>query len=307
MQAVAEEIHKQARRRFLRRKVDIRGLDETWEIDLVDVSKYSKVNKGYKFLLTIIDIFSKYGWIVALKNKTGVEVAKAMESVLKQGRAPNKIHCDRGREFYNNNFESLMKKYKIHLYSTYSNIKASICERFNRTIKEKMWKKFSLRGDYKWYDILDELVETYNSTKHRTIQMEPSNVTKENSEILRKRYDANFQMLNKKPQKIKFKIGDKVRISKYKHIFEKGYSPNWTTEIFTVSRVKNTFPVTYELKDYQNNPIKGCFYKEELQKTKHPDIYLIEKILKRRGDRILVKWLGFSNEHNSWIHKDNQK
>lgn len=102
-------------------------------------------------------------------------------------------------------------------------------------------------------------------------------------------------------RKIKFKIGDKVRISKYKHIFEKGYTPNWTTEIFTVSHVKLTNPTTYKLVDYQDHPIEGGFYQEELNKVKYPDTYLVEKVLKRRGDKLFVKWLGFDNSHNSWI------
>ena len=101
MEAVVEELHKPARCNFLRRKVDIRDLDETWQIDLVDVSKYAKINKGFKFLLTIIDIFLKYAWIVPLKNKKGVEVTKAMKFVLEKGRIPKKIHCsDNGKNFF---------------------------------------------------------------------------------------------------------------------------------------------------------------------------------------------------------------
>ena len=119
-----------------------------------------------------------------------------------------------------------------------------------------------------------------------------------NSAKLRKLYKANFKMTHKKTKK-KFKIGHKVRISKNKYIFEKGYTPNWTTEIFTICHVKNTFPVMYELIDHQDNPIKDSFYKEELLKAKNPDMYFIKKVLKRRGDRIFVKWLGFDSTLNS--------
>ena len=98
-------------------------------------------------------------------------------------------------------------------------------------------------------------------------------------------------------------MGDYMRISKYKHVFEKGYTPNWTTEIFKVKEVKNTYPTTYILEDYQGNPIKGGFYDEELSKTQFPNTYLVEKIIKTKGDRVYVKWLGFSNQHNSWINK----
>jgi hypothetical protein len=101
----------------------------------------------------------------------------------------------------------------------------------------------------------------------------------------------------------KFKIGEKVRISKHKYLFEKGYTPNWTTEIFVIKNIKNTNPVTYILKDYQNETIQGCFYEYELLKTKQPNIYLIQKILKQKGNKVYVKWLGFSDKHNTWIDK----
>lgn len=103
-------------------------------------------------------------------------------------------------------------------------------------------------------------------------------------------------------QRPKFKVGDNVRISKYKHVFEKGYTPNWTTEIFKVKVVRNTNPNTYILQDYQGHDIEGGFYDYELMKTKYPDTYLIEKVIKKRGDMLYVKWLGFSSEHNSWIN-----
>ncbi|XP_014296616.1 uncharacterized protein LOC106693442 [Microplitis demolitor] len=104
-------------------------------------------------------------------------------------------------------------------------------------------------------------------------------------------------------RKHKFKVGDKVRISKYKHVFEKGYAPNWSTEIFTIETVQNTNSTTYKLVDYQDKPIEGGFYVEELNKVKHPDVYLIEKIIKKRENKLYVKWLGFDSSHNTWIEK----
>ena len=105
------------------------------------------------------------------------------------------------------------------------------------------------------------------------------------------------------PKRPKFKIGDKVRVSKFKNIFEKGYTPNWTTEIFTVDHVISTNPITYKLKDYRDQSIASGFYEQELLKVKYPDIYLVEKVLKKRGNTIYVKWLGFDSSHNSWIAK----
>lgn len=301
-EALVEELHRSARRNYARRHVDIRGLDETWQADLVDMTAYASENNNHKYLLTVIDNFSKYAWVVPIKNKSGKDTTAAMKSVLIQGRVPSKLHVDNGKEFYNSSFQSLMQKYNIHMYSTYSNLKASICERFNRTLKNKMWKQFSLRGSYKWIDIIEKLVLSYNNTIHRTIAMKPKDVSRENAESLKRRV-YNNPVNNDTIIKRKFKVGDKVRISKYKNIFEKGYTPNWTTEIFTITKVAATNPVTYKLKDYKNEPIAGGFYEQELLAVKYPDIYLIEKVLKKRSDKLYVKWLGFDDSHNSWIKK----
>ena len=296
---VVEELHKPARRNYQRRKCDIRGLDETWQADLVEMIPYARENKGHKYMLTVIDIFSKFAWAVPIKSKTGNDVTAAMESVLKQGRVPKNLHTDQGREFYNKNFQDLMKKYKINLYSTYSTLKASICERFNRTLKNKMWVQFSVQDSYKWLDILPELVTAYNNRKHRTIGMKPKDVNTANEKAVLEKFTPHE--LRKK--KAKFNVGDKIRVSKVKQLFEKGYTANWSTEIFTISRVSATNPVTYHLKDYRDEPIAGSFYEQELLKAKHPDVFLVEKVLKRKGNQVFVKWLGFDNMHNSWIEK----
>ena len=102
----------------------------------------------------------------------------------------------------------------------------------------------------------------------------------------------------------KFRLGDSVRVSKYKTIFEKGYTPNWSTEVFKIVKVQQTNPVTYLLEDWRGNPIEGGFYEYELLKAAVPGVYLVEKILRRKDDKVFVKWLGFDKEHNSWINKD---
>ena len=162
-----------------------------------------------------------------------------------------------------------------------------------------MWLEFSKQGSYKWLEILPKLVDNYNRRKHRTIGVEPINVTQANEEEVVKR----FLYKNLPIKKPKFKVIDKVRISKIKQIFEKGYTPNWYTEIFKITRVARTNPVTYHLKDYYNQPISGGFYESEIQKTFYPEIYLVEKVLKKKGERAYVKWLGLGSEHNSWIDK----
>ena len=159
-QRVVEELHKPVRHHYPRRRFEVRGLDETWQADLIDMQAYSRDNRGSTFLLTCIDVFSKFAWALPVKNKTGEAITAAMKSILvKSGRKPKHLVVDQGSEFYNKKFKLLMEKYKIHLYSTYSILKASIVERFNRTLKTWMWKQFSLRGNYKWIDILPELMK----------------------------------------------------------------------------------------------------------------------------------------------------
>lgn len=298
---IVEELHKSARRNFKRRRFIVKGINETLQADLVEMIPYAKVNKNNKYILTVIDVFSKYAWAIPIKKKSGQEVTQALSKILQQLSSPPKnIHTDDGREFFNKDFKQLMEKNKINHYSTYSGMKAMICERWNRTLKNKMWKQFSLQGNYKWLNILQPLVTKYNDTIHRTIKMKPNEVNKRNElEILQTVYNRI-----KTFKTGKFNIGDYVRISKNRHIFAKGYTSNWTTEIFKIRKVQITNPVTYLLEDYQKNAIKGAFYEKELQKAKFPDIYLVEKVLRRKGNQAYVKWLGFDDSHNSWILKN---
>ena len=297
---IVDELHKPSRKFFPRRKVVQIGINDTLQIDLVEMLPYESENNGYKYLLTVIDIFSKKAYARPLKSKTGVEVMAAMRSVLNEiGTSPKNIHSDQGKEFFNNTFIKLMKDNKINFYNTYSHLKASIVERFNRTLKEKMWKRFSLQGNYKWINILPDLIKEYNNTVHRTIKMKPNDVRKKHEEVL---LGSVYKNIITTPIE-KFKVGDPVRISKYKGIFRKGYEPNWSTEIFRILKVHSTQPTTYTLCDSDDKTISGSFYQHELQKVKLPDAYLIEKIIKKKKDKLFVKWLGFDEKFNSWIDK----
>lgn len=296
-ETLINELHRPARRNFKRRRVIMKGVDDLWQADLVEMQPYAVFNNGYRYLLVVIDTFSKYAWVRPCKTKTGPDVTNAFQSILKLGRIPKNLHTDNGGEFYNKHFKLLMDKFKINLYSTFSVMKASIVERLNRTLKEKMWKLFSLQGNYKWQNILPKIVSEYNNTKHSKIKMTPVQVNKTNEKMLLKTVYNNIKIAG--PAKLK--PNDLVRISKYKNLFEKGYTPNWSTEVFRISRVKITNPVTYLLEDLQNQPISGGFYEFELQKTKVSDVYLVEKILRKKGSRAYVKWLGISADQNSWI------
>lgn len=301
-QDIVRELHKPARKNFKRRRIIIKGLDDLWQADLADFKLYARDNRGYKYILVIIDSFSKYLWTVALKSKTATEVRDAMEKLLKtSSRLPKNLQTDAGSEFFNKLFQALMKKYHINHYSTFSVIKASIAERVVRTLKEKLYKEFSLRGKFNWLSILDNVTNEYNTTKHHTIGRKPKDVTKRNEKVLLQSVYNHPKIAGKR----KFSINDMVRISKYKSIFDKGYTPNWSTELFKVVKVQLTNPTTYLLEDTNSRPILGAFYEQELQRVKHKDAYLVEKVIRRKGSNMLVSWLGLPHSENSWVKKTN--
>jgi hypothetical protein len=282
-------------RKFHKRKVIVYGIDEIWGADLVDMQAFSKDNDGIKYLLCVIDIFSKYGWIVPLYDKTGKSVAAAFEKIFKCDRKPLKLWVDKGKEFYNKDVKSLC----VELYSTENEEKSCVIERYNRTMKEKMFKYFTANSTRRYVDVLDSMVKLYNNTRHSSIRMTPAEASKKQNEIAVRSY-LNAGVFNTTPETSKFKVGDKVRTTVKKSIFEKGYTPRWTEEIFTVSKVQMSTPVTYKITDLNGEEIQGTFYGQELQKTSQ-EIFRIEKVIRRRGNKSLVKWLGYPETFNSWV------
>lgn len=298
---LVNEIHKPARINFKRRRVILKSLNDLFQADLVEMIPYAKFNKDYKYILIVINCFSKYVWALPLKSKTGTEVSASMEQIFKQ-QTPKNLQTDMGKEFFNKQFEVLTKKYNVNHYNTFSEKKASIVERVNRTLKGWMWKEFNMQGNYKWLTLLPQIVHQYNNKIHRTINMKPVDVTKKKEKML---LDTVYNKIKISELNSKLKLGDYVRVSKVRGVFDKKYNPNWSTEVFVIRKVQLTNPTTYLLEDLQHENIEGAFYKEQLQKTKFHDVYLVEKILKRNKNKIFVKWLGFSDKFNSWIDKSN--
>lgn len=300
---IVNELHRAARKNFPRRSTVIKGLDDLWQADLMDLQKYHRINNGYKYVLVVIDTLSKYVWVNPLKSKDKKSVTDAMQNILCSSmRKPKHLQTDLGSEFYNNNFRQLLKEFNIKHYSTYSIKKASIVERVIRTIKCHLYKLFSICGKFQWVQKnLKDAVKSYNSSIHRITKFRPIDVNQSNQMVVRNNIIETYYC--NKDRKPKYHVGDYVRISKYKGEFYKGYTPNWSTEIFKVVKVNQTNPPTYHLEDKHKQRILGSFYEYEIQKTKFPDIYLIEKILKRKGNKLYVKWLGLSEKENSWVDK----
>ena len=166
---LADELHKPITKKFKKRRVYSRGIDQIWAADLVDMQALSRENRNVKYLLTVIDVFSKYGWMIPLKDKTGKSVASALRTIFKESsRKPQKMWVDKGKEFYNKDVKNL-----VEIYSTENEEKSSVVERWNRTMKDKMFRYFTANSTRKYIDVLDDLVDQYNNTKHRSIKMTP--------------------------------------------------------------------------------------------------------------------------------------
>ena len=182
-QQLAEELHKPITRNFRKRRViSKKGIDKIWAADLVEIQKFSKWNKGVKYLLMVIDVFSKYGWIVPLKDKKTESVSLAFDEIFKKSkRKPTMLWTDEGSEFISKHFKEFLKKNKIKLYHTENEEKSSIVERWNKTMKNRMWRMFSANNSTVYWEKLDKLVDDYNNTYHSSIKITPTEAsTKEN-------------------------------------------------------------------------------------------------------------------------------
>ena len=213
-------------------------------------------------------MYSKYAFVIPLKDKKGISVLNAFDKIIKQyNRKPNKIWVDQREEFYNI-FKKWLSDNDIIMYSTYNEGKSVVAERFIRTLKSKLYKHMTAIGKNVYYDVLDDVVNKYNNTKHSTIKMKPIDVrdtTKSSS--LQRNNNKRVYIDEHNEKRSRFKIGDRVRISKFKNIFAKEYTSNWSKEIFIVDKINDTVPYTYNLKDLNDEEIIGSFYDQELQKT----------------------------------------
>lgn len=307
-------LHRAARRKYPRAPIIVRAADDQWELDLVEMIPFAKYNQGYKYILTCIDVLSKFAWASSLKNKSACEVKSAFENILKStSRRPRTVRSDQGKEFINSTFRQFCIDNGILTFQTNSEQKAAIVERWNRTLKSKMWRYFTHMSTLCWLDVLSDLVHSYNCTYHRSIKMAPADVCKENeSEVWMNLYDGKAIETIGKLKKAKFSEGQAVRISNAPRLFKKGYKANWSEEVYTVvSRAAKHYPYMYKIRDMRGEEIRGLFHEHELQAV--PDsqrLYVIEKILKtekRKGKiRYLVKWAGY--DATGWVdEKDLRK
>ncbi len=297
-------LHKATKRRFPTRKYISSGLDHLWQADLVDMQQFKQQNKGYSYILTAIDVFSRQTWAAPLKTKHASEVIKGFEKIFRT-RKPLKLQTDQGLEFENRQAQTFFKKRGIHHYTVKSVYKAALVERFHRTLRSRMFRYFTKKGTRQWWDVLDKLLTGYNNTPHRGIANQtPASITKETETV---EWERQQKLLTKPVKPPKLMVGDTVRLQKAKKTFDRGYTPNWTEELFKINAVDTRYsPITYKVEDDDGEVIEGKFYAPELQKVE--PVYRIESVLKSKTVKGVkyhqVKWVGDRYPHPEWIRAD---
>lgn len=300
----AYTLHKPTQREPLYRRIYTKGINYLFQCDLVDLAKHGSDNDGFKYIITVIDTFSKRAWAFPLKTKTTKEICKVMSKLFKKVKC-KKIEFDKGGEFVSRLFKKLLQKHKIKYYHVHSDRKAAIVERFNKTLKWRMSRYNTKQGGHRWVDNLQDVINAYNATKHSSIGFAPNDVNKRNEKLVRR---ILYPPIIKERKHVKpaYKLNDSVRIAMKKRTFQKGYDHTYSYEVFEVSEILDTYPVTYKIRDYKGEQVLGCFYKRELQKVdKSDNIWPINKVLgtvKRRGRTYYrVNYLGYPDDFTDLI------
>lgn len=260
-------LHRNRRIKFKRNHYNITNIDDLWEMDLIDMQSYSRNNKGNKYILAVIDCFSKFAWCIPIKRKTPAEIIRGFDEIFSStNRKPIKIQSDKGREFVNKHVKAYFTEKGINFFTTRDPAtKAAICERFIRTIKNIIYKYFTYTKTNKYVEVLQSLVFLYNNRVHSTIGIPPANVN-ENNVLQVWQYTQRKRGKSFSRAASLLHVGDIVRVANPKSVFEKGYKPVWSTEKFSVVKVHRRKPVVYNIKDESGTAINGNFYESELQK-----------------------------------------
>lgn len=319
-------LQRPVKRKIKRVKIIVSEPFEQFDADLMDVSNIAKDNDNIRFLLVVIDIFTRYLWILPLKNKLGKTVAEAFEKIFREGKVPLKVSTDAGTEFKNKNVQKVFKKKNIyhHIYLNADSSKASMAERVNLTFRRMMFRYFTKKRTYRYVDVLQELVASYNATPHRSLNnTAPKDVNDANKHDLwaymyikkPKRNENQGENGNeskmsqrKRSKRFLFKVNDMVRLSHLKKPFQRAYQQQWTSEIFKIhKRFLLHGKIFYKVRDFLDGEIKGNFYSSELQRVQKDEdaLWYVEKILKRRtrnGQReAYVKFQDWDNRFCQWI------
>ena len=306
-------VNRNVKRNFQRGCVIVSGIDDQWDIDLASFDKEYKDNKGYKHLLVVIDIFSRFVWIEPLLNKSAPNIVNAFKKVLSKGREPRRLRSDAGTDFTSSKFQALCKEKGITHFTTHNEKQANYVERVIKTIKSKIYKYIHSTNSEKYIDVLQDIVSAYNNRWHKGIKMEPINVNNTNENKLWWQMYWPKQEISKKRKKgkrnaFKFNIGDQVRISGVKTALGREYHTKWSGEVFKISGrfIRQEQPL-YRIVDWFDEPVKGTFYTNEIQGVhiNEDEVFTIDHIIKYRGigskKEAKVRWKDWPKKFDSWI------
>jgi hypothetical protein len=340
-------LNKHVVRKYSRGRVLVSGIDDQWEADLADMTYYADKNDGYKYLLVVIDVFSRYAWVQTIKDKKASSIVAAFENIIADYNKPRRLRTDGATDFSSKPFQKLLNSFDrpvVHVV-THNEVQANFVERFIKTLKTKISRYIIQTNNMKYIDVLPKIVDSYNNTWHSGIRSEPINVNWKNAkrlwwqmywpkknlnsdEIKLKKEQLKIkkeEILLKKEQKetkkktkikkkniFKLKVEDKVRITTRREKFQREYDTRWTGEIFKISnRFIRQGQGLYRIVDWFDEPVAGTFYERELQRVHVDDTkeWKIEKVIKSRkkGQELYIKWLFWPKKFNSWITKQAYK
>lgn len=300
-------IFRPSRSKFPTPPVQVQGPLRQFDMDLVDVSRQAASNDGTNFLLTAIDVFTKYGYAVPLLSKIGAHVAEAAEDIF-DDRKPFQVCSDLGSEFKSAPFQDMLRRRGIkHFYAGGSG-KCTVVERFHRTLKTRIARYQRRHNTERYIDNLQGIIEGYNKSYHRTIKTRPVDVTRETED--RVFFDSYVPKQPKAPKRYHFKVGDNVRIAADRHVFLREHFQRWSEELFKVTKRWRSHNINmYKVADCAEEEVIGTFYEPELSKVQgaEDELYRIERVLDEKVENgvrmIKVKYVGYSDRCAKWIRK----
>ena len=302
---------------FPRNRCIVEHVDQQWQADLVDMSSVKRSNPNYAFILTVIDMFSKYAFTVPLKNKSGQSLKDAFHKIFSTGRIPLKLQTDKGTEFTNKSLQDFLMQNHVHFFTTTNiNIKCAVIERFNRTLKTKMFKYLTANSTKRYIDVLASLTDAYNRSKHRTTKMRPIDVdpydAQDEKHVFYNTYgvpsmrDLLLNTVNRNLSS-EFHVGDEVRIALVKKTFNKGYKPQWSKETYRVLNcIRRIDRTVYEIYSLSSRKVlRKKFYPEKLSKVT-VNLSRINRIIRSRTNNGTRQYLVALSDDpkNKWIDED---
>lgn len=305
-----------------RNRVVVKGIDDQYDADLIvfaDKTAWTQPNDGYRYVLVVIDIFTRYVWARALKNKEARTVRDAFDDIFdSSGRLPRRIRSDRGSEFTNAELRRYMNRRGITHFFTNNELQANYVERVIKTLKSKLMRYLTDRNTNRWVDVIQEIVDSYNNTFHYGIRATPAFIDASQEKRLwwqqyipREKYDPQKRYQMRRRVQFAFKVGDMVRVNKVKKAFQREYGQKWTGEVFKIQRRFGLMRLPkYKLVDWANDPIDGTFYQNELQRVIVPPntLFMVESILDRKIERgvswVYVHYAFWPKKFDEWIRED---